>query len=362
VYADTRDVAGEQRQHCRAARPWLDHLRKVFLADDVAHIVKWCAQRVQRPQEKINHALVLGGAMGIGKDAAIEPVKRAVGPWNCQEISPSRVTQRFNGFLKSVILRINEAHDLGDLSRYDFYDAMKAYTAAPPDVLRVDEKNLREHHILNCTGIIYTTNHKQTGMFLPPDDRRHYVAWSDRVKEDFEPDYWKKLFGWYDSGGDRHVAAYLAQLDISAFDPKAPPPKTTAFWEIVDSNRAPEESELADVLDKVGNPDAVTLQDIVRNTPSDTSFHFWLEDRRNRRTLPHRLEQCGYVAVRNGAAKDGLFKIKGARQTVYGKAELSVSDRLAAVTKLTQLPEDKPRIVAFPAAKTTGKTKGDIRF
>ena len=61
------------------------------------------------------------------------------------------------------------------------------------------------------------------------------------------------------SGGDRHVAAYLAELDISAFDPKAPPPKTPAFWDIVDANRAPEDAELADVLDEMGNPDAVTL-------------------------------------------------------------------------------------------------------
>jgi hypothetical protein len=31
------------------------------------------------------------------------------------------------------------------------------------------------------------------------------------------------------------VAAYLANLDLSAFDPKAPPPKTDAFWAIVDA-------------------------------------------------------------------------------------------------------------------------------
>ena len=43
------------------------------------------------------------------------------------------------------------------------------------------------------------------------------------------------------------------------FDPKAPPPKTPAFWDIVDANRAPEDAELADVLDKLGNPDATTL-------------------------------------------------------------------------------------------------------
>src|SRR6516162_10953850 len=58
---------------------------------------------------------------------------------------------------------------------------------------------------------------------------------------------------WYDNGGDRHVAAYLSERDISRFDPKAPPPKTPGFWAIVDANRAPEDAELADVLDRLGN-------------------------------------------------------------------------------------------------------------
>ena len=39
-------------------------------------------------QEKINHALVLGGEQGIGKDTLLEPVKHAVGPWNFDEVSP----------------------------------------------------------------------------------------------------------------------------------------------------------------------------------------------------------------------------------------------------------------------------------
>ena len=30
------------------------------------------------------------------------------------------------------------------------------------------------------------------------------------------------------TGGFEHVAAYLGELDISGFDPKAPPPKTPA--------------------------------------------------------------------------------------------------------------------------------------
>ena len=71
------------------AGPWLDHVHKVY-PDDAEHIVQWLAHRVQRPQEKINHALVLGGEQGIGKDTICEPVKRAVGPWNFEEASPQQ--------------------------------------------------------------------------------------------------------------------------------------------------------------------------------------------------------------------------------------------------------------------------------
>ena len=157
---------------------WLDHIRRLY-GDGTNHIVTCLAHRVQRPYEKINHALVLGGAQGIGKDTILEPLKRAVGPWNFTEVNPTQVLLRFNGFMKSVILRMSEARDLGDFDRYAFYEHTKAYIAAPPDVLRVDEKHLREHYVQNVTFVIITTNHKVNGIYLPADDRRHFVAWSN---------------------------------------------------------------------------------------------------------------------------------------------------------------------------------------
>jgi hypothetical protein len=331
------------------ANQWLDHIHKVY-GDDDKHIVQFLGHRVQKPQDKVNHALVLGGAQGIGKDTLLEPVKHAVGPWNFSEVSPHHMLGRFNGFLKSVILRVSEARDLGDVNRYQFYDHMKSYTAAPPDVLRVDEKHLREHSILNCCGVIITTNHKADGIFLPADDRRHFVAWSDRTKENFDTDYWNKLWTWYATGGINHVAAYLAQLDLSTFDAKAPPPKTQAFWDIVDANRAPEDAELADVLEKLKNPNAVTIAMIseaieqhilIGDIRVGSDFFNWINDRKNRRAIPHRFEQCGYVPVRNDAATDGYFVIGGKRQAVYAKATLSISERLKAAGELANRKRSK---------------------
>jgi hypothetical protein len=358
LYRPPTIVPGDADQAGR----WLDHVCKVY-PDDAEHIINCLAHRVQRPEDKINHALVLGGKQGIGKDTLLEPVKRAVGPWNFLEVSPKQMMGRFNGFLKSVILRVSEARDLGEFDRFAFYDHLKNYTAAPPDVLRVDEKNLREHNVLNVCGIIITTNHKADGIYLPADDRRHYVAWSDRDKSDFTEAYWRQLWQWYDAGGDRHVAAYLANLNISNFDPKAPPPKTAAFWAIVDASRAPEDAELADVLDALGNPPAVTLSQIVQRAAAaddpaivhrptsnsndgsapataarPNSFGHWIRDRHNRRIIPHRLEKAGYVPVRNDTATDGLWKINGRRQVVYAKASLSLADQLRAARALQQNP------------------------
>jgi hypothetical protein len=314
------------------SQPWRDHIARVY-GESAGHIISWLAHRVQRPQEKINHALVLGGAMGIGKDTLLAPVRDCVGPWNFKEVTPTQVMGRFNGYLKAVILRISEARDLGEFDRFKFFDHTKNFIASPPETLRVDEKHLHEYSIVNCCGVVITTNHKADGIYLPADDRRHYVAWSDLKMKGFPGDYWNKLHRWYASGGTEHVAAYLAELDLSDFDPKAPPEKTAAFWEIVDAGRAPEDSELADVLDRLKNPDATTLLRI--RTEASGDFLDWISDRKNRRAIPYRMEKCGYVPVRNDARGDGSWLINGARQVIYAKSALSIRDRIVAAQQLT---------------------------
>jgi Family of unknown function (DUF5906) len=319
--------------------PWLNHLHCIY-PDDAEHIVDWLAHRVQKPGEKINHVLMLGGAQGIGKDTLLEPVKYAVGPWNFTEVSPAHLFGRFNGFVRSVILRVSEARDLGDMNRFAFYEHMKIYSAAPPDVLRCDEKNLREYSVPNVCGVIITTNHKTDGIYLPADDRRHYVAWSHMTKQDFTPDYWSSLYRWYEDEGYRNVAAYLMQLDLAGFNAKAPPPATAAFHAIVDANRAPEDAELADTLDQIANGgprvNAVTIPMLVAHAATE-DFRSWLTDRKNRRVIPYRLENAGYGQVRNDAAQsDGLWKIRGKRQVIYARNDLSAADRLKAARQIVE--------------------------
>ena len=169
-------------------------------------------------------------------------------------------------------------------------------------------------------------------MFLPADDRRHFVAWSALTKDDFAEDYWSKQYRWHANGGNEAVAQYLASRDLSDFDPKAPPPKTQAFWEIVDASRAPEDDELADALDVLGSPNAVTLDQVAAQ--ASAGFAEWLRDRKNARRVPHRFESCRYVAVRNPNDTEGRWKISGRRHTIYAKIALPERDRIAAAFRL----------------------------
>jgi hypothetical protein len=317
----------------RNAKRWLDHVRLLY-PDDADHIISWFAHRCQFPGVKINHSIFLAGAPGIGKDTLIEPLRHTLGHWNCQTVTPTQLIGRFNGFVKCLLMVISEARDLGDINRPQFYEHTKLYTAAPPNVLLVDEKNTHPYYVQNACDVIITSNYKAGGIYLPADDRRTFVAWSDIAKEDFEEGYFSGLWGYFARGGLDAIAAYLMDLDVSEFDPFAPPPQTPAFWDIVNASRSSEASEIEDALDALGRPQAVSIAMLAEASPTD-DFKSWINDRRNRRVIPATLEKAGYTNVHNPLRpKDGLWKILGKRQAIYAKTELNFADQIRAARKL----------------------------
>jgi hypothetical protein len=351
---------------------WLDHIKKVC-PDDWQHIVGFFAWRVQRPDVKVNHCIVLGGDPGIGKDTIIAGLRNAVGSWNCSECNPANLLGDYTAkFLQSVILRVNEARDMGEgrINRYDFYEGTKTMMADPPETLSVQAKYLNWYDIMNLVGLLITTNNKTNGLYLPADDRRHYVAWSKLTEADFAAGYFNTLWTWYrakDETGARgfdHVAAYLRAYDLAQFDPKASPPKTLAFWEIVGANRAPEETELAGLLMVMGDtlgigdlslPDAITVDQVATAAARDldqyNDLYEWLTDRKNRRQLAARFEKAGYAMTRNPDEGDGLWRVIGKRQTVYTLRTLSGRDAFKAVTALQKEAERQAARIKRARAK-----------
>jgi DNA polymerase len=56
----------------------------------------------------------------------------------------------------------------------------------------------------------------------------------------------------------------------------------------------------------------------------------WLYEPKARRTIPHRMERCGYLRVDNPNSKQGLWLLKDRRVIVYARKDLSAAERLRA--------------------------------
>jgi len=140
-----------------------------------------------------------------------------------------------------------------------------------------------------------------------------------------------RLYRWYEDGGSAHVGSHLGAMNLNGFDCKAPPPKSPAFWSIVQTGEAPESGELRDIVEHLDKK-SMTLNDLVTGAQDLSYFDMSseLQDRKNRRSMPHKLERVGYSPVRNPDAEDGLFKIAGKRQTVYAQMSLSISEQIKA--------------------------------
>jgi len=330
----------------KQAERWVEHWRAIY-PDDADHIISWLAWRVQRPEVKINHALVLGGAPKIGKDTLLQPVVTAVGPWNFRDITPSGMLSKNNEFLRAVIVRMGEARDMGEqgrVDRYGLYDHTKEMLTSPPDTLRVNEKYLREYYIFKCFGLIITTNYRDA-LYLPSNDRRHYVAFSECPTETFDAAYWNSFWGWYTNGnGIEHVVAFLHQYDLARFDPKAAPLQTPAFRYMVNVERGTAHNELADAIVELGNPPALTINQLMEKAPGLE----WLRDLKMRRAVSHRLEDCQYVAVENRTADDKLWAINKKRQVIYARSTLAPGQREDAAQELKQALERKPTSAKEP--------------
>lgn len=324
---------------------WRDHLMRIY-PGEADEIEVWMAHRAQRPAEKLNQALVLGGKQGIGKDTLLEPLRHAVGSWNFNEVNPIQLMGRFNEYLKAVVLRISEVRDRGETDRYAFYNHTKIMIAAPPDTLLIDGKNMKEYRIPNVVGLVMTLNEKSS-LYLPADDRRHFVAWSKASMEQFEDGYFERIYRWYAAGGLDAVANHLMTLDLSGFDAKRPPRKTEAFLDIMAASVSPEDEDMAEVLNALGWPAVVTVEE-VKNKASGLNpwFFQYLTAVTNNRKVPHRFEGCGYVRVRNPDNEQGVWYAKDKRKlTIYGRVSLTPAERLVLAQRKVEgvVVDLKPR-------------------
>jgi hypothetical protein len=324
------------------AEPWLTLTHKLFPnEDEINATLDWMAHRVQFPGIKCNHAVILIGEPGIGKDVVLlEPLRRAVGIANYQNISPKTLLEPFNGHLKTVVLCLEELSDLGELNRHILHNALKTACAAPPYTLRINEKKIQPYNIVNVVGVIANSNNPSDCLYLEASDRRYLVLRSPLAPDHMTPGQWTEFTNWCEHGGFEHVTAYLAARDLSRFNPKAPPLKTAAFHTLVHTNTAPEDDTLADLITLAYHADSdVLTRSLLLKAALDAKLPDLTEIeelllKQHHRRFRHRLVQLGYELVSNPDSKDGRWWVADRNEAVYASVRLSPLERLQAAREL----------------------------
>lgn len=229
------------------ATPWVDHVKKLW-PNPVEHnfFFDYWAHMVQKTAEKCNAAIVLSGHQGIGKDAAIAPLRHVMGEWNVKGIDPDQLFEKFQPFKEAVMLTIDEVRgSKDDMRPSTMYNILKTLIATPPDTLPMNDKFERIRYVKNVLRIVITTNDKFS-LFLPEDDRRMMILHSNLESNWHvaagDPEYFIRLFAWFHADGFAHIGAWLRERDISQFKPKERPPRTDGWSTISTSWGEPEDS------------------------------------------------------------------------------------------------------------------------
>lgn len=329
------------------ASPFLEHVKRVFPGPaprpgdltDAEQFLAYMAHRVQHPEQKPRFALLLAGEMGTGKDTAFEFCIPAIGAWNVANIAPSALDGSFNEYCASTIVRISEAANLQEMNKWAFNERTKTLIAGNPDVETVNPKYGQKYSVRLYCGVVLTTNHLADGIYIPPGDRRYDVIQSATLAEmgiadeDKKVQYFEELWDWFNKGGDKHVAAYLQELDISRFRPSTGQRKTDAHKKTVQMGHEGDEW-LTDAIEEIGKPRLLRLDWVVEAAVQAGKSAGEIKSR-----IKRAMSRTDYVYMHNPESKDGRWYLESGNKKRWmsiwfdssqSKPEKSDWDQLAA--------------------------------
>jgi len=232
------------------ASPWLEHVeRMVPNSDEREHLLNVLAYKIQNPSVKINHAVLIGGLPGSGKDTMMAPFFWAIGgdtKQNCSLVRNEELTSQWGYALECEVMEIAELRQSEARDRRALENSLKPIIAAPPDFLQINRKGLHPYMAPNRVLVVAFSN-ERAAISIPTNDRRWFCLWSDAGRLP-EADA-RRLWTWYKhKGGFAAVASYLHGRDVSAFNPGAAPPMTEAKAIMIDHGRSTAESYLVELI------------------------------------------------------------------------------------------------------------------
>jgi hypothetical protein len=229
---------------------WLAHVERMVPIDyEREHLLNALAYKVQNPNKKINHAILVGGHPGSGKDTMLAPFFWSIGgkdKMNCSLVKNEDLSSQWGYSLECEVMEIAELRQAEAKDRRALENSLKPIIAAPPELLQVNRKGLHPYMALNRVFVVAFSN-ERAAISLPSDDRRWFCIWADAAGP--LPNA-LEIWNWYFAGGFAAVAAWLHSRNVSAFNPSAAPPMTEAKMIMIEQGRSSAESYLVEIISR----------------------------------------------------------------------------------------------------------------
>ncbi|MBR0991028.1 hypothetical protein JQ580_09925 [Bradyrhizobium japonicum] len=211
-------------------------VRYLFEADQRAmeHIFDFLAHLVQRPDERVNHAILLTSeSKGIGKSTLGTIIRRLAGERNSSVAQSKDLKSQFDGWLVGkLVIQVDEVYEHGNT---DLANRLKPILTEP--TVSVNIKYGPQLVVKNFARLILFSN-QSAPIDIEEGDRRYFVFDSKATPRD--PEYYEGLNSFIASdAGMAAIYWWLKRRDIANFKPYAAPPVTSHKREAMEMSGGP---------------------------------------------------------------------------------------------------------------------------
>ena len=237
------------RSHVADISLWLDHCAALIPVEaEREHIFDVMACKLQNPRVKVNHAILIAGYQGSGKDTFWAPFLWAVcgDGRNKGELNNTTLQSQWGYAYESEVIILNELRESEAKERRALANHLKGIIAAPPNMIVVNKKMQHPYNVVNRCLVIASSNDR-VPLVLDTQDRRWFCVWSDLPRME-PPERGAQMWRWFESGGYEAIAAWLYRRDVSAFNPAATPMVTEYKLSLIANGQSPAESVLCQMI------------------------------------------------------------------------------------------------------------------
>ena len=237
---------------------FMTHVRFMIQNEDEQRLlVDYLAWIVQKPGQKINWALLIQGAQGVGKSYFAVVMQNLLGLM-ARNVEPMALSGRFTAWAHGALLAVIEEIRISGENRFELIDRLKPFVSN--NVVQIEEKGRDQRTVPNFQTYLLLTNHKDA---LPVNENdRRYAPIFSRVQSEQQlfdelggrqgaDDYFTKLFDESQRRADA-LSWFLRNWKISdEFSAKGRAPHTSAREEMIALGVSPDRSLIEDAIEQM---------------------------------------------------------------------------------------------------------------